>query len=74
MNIPTWHLERAKVILDQWYKVKDDFLESAEQCQKLIFCNNQVGDCKRLALKCKTLGLIFHDQHKLLMDKCWRNK
>lgn len=74
MSEPIWHLERAKVVLDMWYRKKDEFLESALQWQKLLFCSTQVGDCKRLALKCKTLGLVFHDQHKLLMDKCWRKR
>lgn len=77
MKTPTWHLERAKAVLEEWYA-------KAEYNLKLIdrykithpFLGGKKeeldGNCRRQALMCKTYGLIFHDQYKTMFDGCWR--
>lgn len=64
----TWHLDRAKESLDKWYKSRDDYIELANKYSRMWFFGKQVRECKRQALKCKTLGLVFHDRFKLILE------
>ena len=73
MTTPTWHLYEAREYLEGWYAQMNQFLELAKGYGRIPLCKASAYECKRQALKCKTLGLIFHDRSKLLLDKCWRN-
>jgi len=75
MKTSTWHLEHAKVVLEKWYGLAEDFIKQANAWDKFFFYpgkGKQEGISRRLALKCKTRGLIYHDHYKLLLEKEWR--
>lgn len=75
MKTPTRHLEYAKVVLEKWYSLAEDLRNQADEWDKLFFYpgkGKQEGISRRLALKCKTRGLIYHDHYKLLLEKEWR--
>ena len=67
----TWHLERAKAVLEEWYQKVDALLFYSElavsryKSQINIEGSNQY---KRTALHCKTAGLVWHDRYKMLLD------
>jgi hypothetical protein len=64
----TRHLDRAKQTLEDWYDRADKYLDLAKAFRKMRFFANSERECKRQALKCKTLGLVFHDRFKLLIE------
>ena len=64
----TWHLYKAKKSLSSWYDKADEYLELAKSFRKMWFFANSERECKRQALKCKTLGLVFHDRFKLILE------
>lgn len=64
----TWHLTRAKEALEVWYNKADDYLTLATKARKgWLFSTEK--ECKQQALKCKTLGLVFHDRYKLVLER-----
>jgi len=77
MTTPTWHLERAKAVLAEWY-AKAEFnlslIDKYKITHVLLKSDKAAldGNCRRQALVCKTYGLIFHDQYKMMLDGCWR--
>ena len=64
----TWHLDKAKQTLEDWYDRADEYLDLAKAFRKMWFFTNSERECKRLALKCKTLGIVFHDRYKLVLE------
>lgn len=64
----TWHLDRAKQSLDEWYDRRDAYLELAKTFSKIWFFRKSFRECKQNALRCKTLGLVFHDRFKLIIE------
>lgn len=64
----TWHLTRAKEVLEEWYDKADDYLILAAKSRKgWLFSTEK--ECKRRALKCRTLGIVFHDRYKLVLEE-----
>lgn len=73
MSTSTWHLERANQALDEWYTIANQFLQLASKYNNRFGLFTKVNNkSKRDALVSKTLGLIYHDRYKLLLDRCWR--
>lgn len=64
----TWHLDKAKESLSRWYTKADEYLDLAKAFRKMWFFANSERECKRQALKCKTLGLVFHDRFALVLE------
>ena len=64
----TWHLDMAKESLDKWYKSREDYIELANKYSTMWFFGKLERECRRQALKCKTLGLVFHDRFKLMLE------
>jgi Uri superfamily endonuclease len=64
----TWHLDKAKETLEAWYQRADDYLALAKAFSKMRFFGNSERECKQQALKCKTLGIVFHDRYKLVLE------
>lgn len=63
-----WHLTRAKEALEEWYDRADDYLALAAKCRKgWLFSVEK--ECKQRALKCRTLGIVFHDRYKLVLEE-----
>lgn len=62
MTTPTWHLERAKAVLDEWFdraEMWDDIGKEHPWAKSA---------CKGNSVVCKTLGLVWHDRYKMLLD------
>lgn len=57
-----WHELEARAALERWYADWEKFLAMAKIS---MFTRN---DYNRLALKAKTLGIVYHDRYKLLLD------
>jgi len=71
MTIPTWHLERAKAVLEDWYDKAEGFLQQEKFFNNLVVpAYDAANDVKRKALVCKTTGLVWHDRYKMLLDCC----
>lgn len=73
MSTPTWHLERAKTILDNWYESADYALSLIDKYPVTHWLlqplrHKQNADCRRAALHRKTAGLVWHDRYKMLLD------
>jgi len=67
---PTWHTEYSKVILNKWYDDWEHWLLTAEEWKGMkLSYPNTVAYCNRQALKCKVLGIVWHDRYKLLLEK-----
>lgn len=73
MTTPTWHLEQAKMMLEQWYQLAENSLALIDKypvthssLQKKR--HKQNNDCRRNALHCKTSGLVWHDRFKMCLD------
>jgi len=60
-TIPTWHLERAKAVLDAWYDRAEMWRDIAKEHPWAA------DDCKANALVSKTLGIVWYDRYKLLL-------
>lgn len=63
----TWHIERAKESLEYWYSQVDDYLTLAAKAHKWWLFSTE-KECKQRALKCRTLGIVFHDRYKLVLE------
>lgn len=65
----TWHLERAKAVLNEWYERMDrslfaeNFFMNLTVPRRILAANSA-----RTALHCKTAGLVWHDRYKMLLD------
>lgn len=57
-----WHELEAKRVLERWYADWQVYLGMAELSVKNKDKYNKLG------LKAKTLGIVFHDRYKLLLD------
>lgn len=73
----TWYLEKAKDILDYWYKASEQALSLIDKYPVTHWLlqsqrHKQNADCKRAALHRKTAGLVWHDRYKMLLD-CQRS-
>lgn len=69
MSTPTWHLERAKELLNEWYDRMEGFLRQEKFFLDLVIPSKDSANIvKRSALHCKTAGLVWHDRYKMLMD------
>lgn len=69
MSMPTWHLEYAKVVLNEWYEKAEGFLRQEQFFLNLVIpSSSSANDVKRKALHCKTAGLVWSDRYKLLLD------
>ena len=69
MNIPTWHLERAKAVLNEWYERMDSSLFAENFFMNLTLPRHTLAaNSARAALHCKTAGLVWHDRYKMLLD------
>lgn len=73
MNTPTWHLAEARMSLDKFYDLANYQLSMVGKYEvKSIFLQedkeNLDNQCRQQVLKSKTLGLVFHDRWKLLLD------
>lgn len=64
----TWHIEKGNESLQQWYEKADDYLILAKAFSKMWFFANSERECKQQALKCKALGIVFHDRYKLVLE------
>lgn len=64
----TWHIDRANKLLEDWYDRADDYLALAKAFSKMWFFTISERECKQQALKCKTLGIVFHDRYKLVLE------
>lgn len=61
-----WHELEAKYALERWYVDWELYLELAKIS---VFSSK---DYNKLALKSKTLGIVYHDRYKMALD-CVRN-
>lgn len=69
----TWHLERAKVVLNEWYERMDNSLFAENFFMNLTIPRRALAyNSARIALHCKTAGLVWHDRYKMLLD-CQRS-
>lgn len=68
MTTLTWHIERAKESLEDWYSRADDYLVLAAKCRRHWMYSTE-KECKRWSLKCRTLGIVFHDRYKLVLEE-----
>lgn len=57
-----WHELEAKRVLERWYTDWQVYLGMAELSVK------NKDKYNKLALKAKTLGIVYHDRYKLLLD------
>jgi hypothetical protein len=76
MTIPTWHLERAKAVLEEWYDKAEKLIHYAELAISIYPTKSNhkaANQYKRRSLHCKTAGLVWHDRYKLLLEGGWRN-
>lgn len=76
MNKPTWHLDRAKAVLQEWYEKAERLLEYADLAVSIYptkFNKKGANQYRRAALHCKTAGLVWHDRYKLLLEGGYRN-
>ena len=64
----TWHLDKANESLQRWYEKAEDYLTLAKAFGKMWFFNHSERECKQQALRCKTLGIVFHDRYKLVLE------
>lgn len=65
----TWHLERAKTVLDGWYEKMDSCLFAENFFLNLTIPRQELAaKTARQALHCKTAGLVWHDRYKMLLD------
>lgn len=64
----TWHLDKAKETLEVWYQKADEYLALAKAFSKMWFFANSERECRQQALKCKALGIVFHDRYKLVLE------
>lgn len=65
----TWHLERAKIVLEEWYLSADYYLRQEQFFLNLVVPSQQsANDVRSKALHCKTAGLVWHDRYKMLLD------
>lgn len=69
MTTPTWHLDKAKTSLNEWYDRADKYLSYQVKFDWLLGMRGFNKECKQAALKCKTLGLVFHERYKMLLEK-----
>jgi hypothetical protein len=67
MDMNDWHLERAKMVLDEWYTRANQYLMLSMEYRK-SWLPSAEKLCRQKALKCKALGLVFHDRYKLLLE------
>lgn len=68
-NTPTWHLDRAKQVIDEWYTMAEGFLRQEKFFMNLVVpAEKSANDVKRNALHCKAAGLVWHDRYKMLLD------
>jgi hypothetical protein len=63
----TRHLDKASESLERWYWQAGEFLRLSAYFKKYWMFSDARG-CKQQALKCKTLGIVFHDRYKLVLD------
>ena len=63
----TWHTDKAIEALHRWYKQAEDYYDLATKCRK-VWMFSAARKCKQQALKCKTLGIVFHDRYKLVLE------
>ena len=68
MTALTWHSDKAKQTLEDWYDRADKYLDLAKAFRKMRFFRNSERECKQQALKCKALGVVFHDRYKLVLE------
>lgn len=65
----TWHLERAKIVLEEWYLSADFYIRQENFFLNLVIPSRKYsGIVRRKALHCKTAGLVWHDRYKMLLD------
>lgn len=65
----TWHLERAKIVLDEWYLLADYYLRQQNFFLNLVVPSSKyAGIVRGKALHCKTAGLVWHDRYKMVLD------
>lgn len=72
MITPTYHLQRAISSLDYWYDYVAWWQHMEKKWSMVKFSSLREDLAKvarRQALKCKTLGLVYHDKYKLILDK-----
>lgn len=62
MTTPIWHLEKAKESLDFQYSEVEFYLNLSSEFRFFR------KECRQQALFCKTIGLVWHDRWKMLLD------
>ena len=65
----TWHLERAKATLNEWYMIAENYLRQEQFFLNLIIPSEKyAGIVRGKALHSKTAGLVWHDRYKMALD------
>ena len=67
----TWHLKQAKITLNRWYADFEELMRLASLVDKqkqTIWNIEGANNYRSAAIKCKTLGLVFHDRYKMVLD------
>jgi hypothetical protein len=65
----TWHIDKASESLECWNKSAEEYLELAKKFREVWLSKGLERECLQQALKCKTLGIVFHDRYKLILEK-----
>ena len=68
MKTLLWHEQKALECLDDSYLCCELYLQLCEVYGRKWFTRQDMYECKQQALKYKTLGLVFHDRFKLLLE------
>lgn len=66
-----WHEQEAKRVLNKYLESFERLMMFADLAVK--GCNNRfnrkaANHYRQVAIKSKTLGVVFHDRHKLILD------
>lgn len=66
-----WHEQEAKRVLENWLDKFDRLMLFAELATSRVnnrFNREGANKYRQTALKCKTLGLVYHDRFKMCTD------
>lgn len=79
IELPTWHIERAKSSLEYFYTRWEKLMLFADAATKT--CNSKfnrlwANKYRQAALENKASGIVWHDRYMLLLDcrRSWSSK
>lgn len=67
----TWHLDKAKTILEVWYSKADALFEYAELAISIYpsnFNRKAADKYRATAIHAKAFGIVWHDRYKMMLD------